>query len=78
MYSKLAVFVHFSAILKYDSPMLLRSSFVHPPFILRLSIIKVKENDAWSIEGGMEVRRIDLSRNINAGVNSVAHCLCVD
>ena len=68
----------FCPIFKDKRLFILRSSFVHPPFILRLSIIKVKENDAWSIGGGMEVRRIDLSRNINAGVNSVAHCLCVD
>ena len=62
MYSKLAVFVHFSAILKYDSPMLLRSSFVHPSFILRIYIIKVKKNDAWKSEGIIMSEELLLSK----------------
>ena len=62
MYSKLAVFVHFSAILKYVSPMLLRSSFVLPSFILRIYIIKVKKNDAWKSKGIIMGKELLLSK----------------
>ena len=64
MYSKSTEFVHFSVILRYVSPMILRSSFVHPSFILRLNINNVKKDDAW-MNGGTKLQSVTICHGFN-------------